>query len=179
MDAVRRDRNLRARYPNEAAHQKARVAALDDLRRTLQVSEKRLEALAVERKPLLDEAEFYVNRPMPTSLRQQLDGVEAAAEAQRSLIQNQQAEALRINATFDAELTRLRALWAGAPPGSLGPLVVVIPPAPAAPASGGATGSPGGQDAVRRSPGAAHPSLRLSSSVTWPGLALPLVAFIA
>ncbi len=133
VDAVRRDRNLRMRYPNEAAHQKARLAALDDLKRTLQLSERRLEALAAEKKPLLDEAEFYVGRAMPTRLKQQLDGIDATAEAQRALIQNQQAETQRINATFDAELARLRKLWAGAPPGSLRPTPPV--PASAAPAT--------------------------------------------
>ena len=135
VDAVRRDRNLRMRYPNEAAHQKARLAALNDLKRTLQLSEQRLEALAAEKKPLLDEAEFYVGRAMPTRLKQQLDGIDATAEAQRALIQNQQAETQRINATFDAELARLRKLWAGAPPGSLGPTPPAPVPASAAPAT--------------------------------------------
>ncbi len=135
VDAVRRDRNLRMRYPNEAAHQKARLAALNDLKRTLQLSEQRLEALAAEKKPLLDEAEFYVGRAMPTRLKQQLDGIDATAEAQRALIQNQQAETQRINATFDAELARLRRLWAGAPPGSLGPTPPAPVPASAAPAT--------------------------------------------
>ncbi len=141
VDAVRRDRNLRTRYPTEASHQKARAAALDDLERTLKLSQRRLEALAVERKPLLSEAEFYVGRQMPTLLKQQLDGIDAAADAQRSLMQNQQDETLRINASFDAELVRLRALWAGAPPGSLGPLLPPSAPKPVpspmvAPASG-------------------------------------------
>jgi hypothetical protein len=135
VDAVRRDRNLRMRYPNEAAHQKARLAALDDLKRTLQLSERRLEALAAEKKPLLEEAEFYVGRAMPTGLKQQLDGVDATAEAQRALIQNQQAESQRINATFDAELARLRKLWAGAPPGSLGSTLPTPVAASAAPAT--------------------------------------------
>lgn len=129
LEAVRRDRNLRQRYPTEAAHQKARAAALDDLQRTLKVSERRLAVLAAERKPLLNEAEFYVGRQMPTRLKQQLEGNEASADAQRSLMQNQQDETQRINATFDAELERLRALWAGAPPGSLGPLKSVQTPA--------------------------------------------------
>lgn len=131
MDAIRRDRNLRQRYPTEAAHQKARQSALNDLDRTLQLSQKRLEVLSAERKPLLDEAEFYVGRQMPTRLKQQLDGIDAATEAQRALMQNQQAETLRINATFDAELARLRALWAGAQPGSLGPLLPASAPKPA------------------------------------------------
>ena len=118
-DAVRSDRNLRARYPNEAAHQRARAAALDDLKRTLQLSQFRLDELAVERKPLQEEAEFYTGRQMPTALKQQLDANDAAVEAQRVLMVNQQAESARINATFDAELVRLRAMWAGGRPGAL------------------------------------------------------------
>jgi len=121
-DAVRSDRNLRSRYPNEAAHQRARAAALDDVRRTVQLSQRRLDDLAAERKPLQDEAEFYVGRPMPGLLKQQLDGNEAATEAQRTLMANQQAETRRINAAFDVELARLRAVWSGAQPGSLGPM---------------------------------------------------------
>ena len=39
-----------------------------------------------------------------------------------SLIANQQAEMGRINALYDAELARLRKLWSGASPGSMGAL---------------------------------------------------------
>lgn len=128
-DAARRDRNLRARYPNEAAHQRARATALDDLKRTLQLSQLRLNDLAVERKPLQEEAEFYTGRQMPAALKQQLVVNDAAAEAQRVLMVNQQAESARINATFDAELVRLRAMWAGGRPGAL---PAATPPAKAA-----------------------------------------------
>ena len=145
IDAIRRDRNLRARYPNEAAHQKARMAALDDLQRTLELSQRRLETLATEKKPLLEEAEFYVGRAMPTRLRQQLEGVDASADAQRALILNQQAEALRINNAYDAELARLHQLWAGAAPGSLRPTpptALTAPSSVASPASGPAVTLP-------------------------------------
>ena len=143
VDGIRRDRNLRNRYPNEASHQKARLAALDDLQRTLELSQRRLESLATEKKPLLEEAEFYVGRAMPTRLKQQLEGIDATAEAQRALIQNQQAETLRINSTYDAELARLRQLWAGAAPGSLRPTPPVpspaaVPPTALSPASSSA-----------------------------------------
>jgi len=137
QDARRRDRNLLVRYPNEAAHRKARIEALDDVRKSVQISERRLVTLADERKPLMDEAEFYVGRQMPLKLRQQLDANEAASQAQRNLIANQQAEVQRINARYDVELARLRQLWAGATPGSLGPM-----PEPqdiAAPSAGGAS----------------------------------------
>lgn len=122
VDAMRRDRNLLARFPNEAAHRKAREAALEDTRKSLTISQARLTALEKERKPLLDEAEFYVGKPLPGKLKLQIDGNEAAMEAQKTLIVNQQAELVRINENYDLELERLRKLWSGAQPGSLGAL---------------------------------------------------------
>ena len=120
QDAVRRDRNLMVRFPNEATHNKARNASLDDVRAALQRSERRLADLAVERKPLLDEAEFYRNRTLPGKLKQQLESNDTATDALKVLIQNQQAEIVRINALYDTELERLRKLWGGATPGSMG-----------------------------------------------------------
>jgi hypothetical protein len=147
QDAVRRDRNLLNRFPDEATHQRAREAALDDVRKAVRNSEERLKLLAAERKPLLDEAEFYVDRELPAKLRQALDGNDASVEAQRTLVVNQQAEMVRINKLYDVELERLKRLWAGALPGSMGSLPVVPPAragaAPAARASGSAkTGQP-------------------------------------
>ncbi len=121
-DAVRRDRNLLQRFPNEAAHARAREAALDPVRLAIKTTETRLRDLAKERKPLLDEAEFYPAKPLPPKLRQQLDANDAAIEAQKTLAANQQAELERVNRLFDLELERLKKLWGGALPGSLGPL---------------------------------------------------------
>lgn len=140
---VRRDRNLLQRFPTQAAHDKAREAALEDVRKGLKVSEARLERLQKERKPLNDETEFYVGKPLPVKLKQQIEGNEAATEAQRTLIANQQAELVRINALYDAELERLRKLWAGALPGTLGPLPTAVP-ASAPPASAPASASNSG-----------------------------------
>ncbi len=132
QEAVRRDRNLLQRFPNEAAHRRAREAALDDVRKAVRTSEDRLKALAVERKPLLDEAEFYAGRALPAKLRQALDANDASVEAQRVLVQNQEAEVARINTAFDIELERLKRLWAGAMPGSMGALGAAGAPAAAA-----------------------------------------------
>jgi len=132
-DAVRRDRNLVARYPNEEPHRRAREAALDTVRLAIRASELRLRELATERKPLLEEAEFYKGKPMPLKLRQQLDANDASYEAQRSAAANQEAELGRISRLYDAELDRLRRLWSGAAPGSLGPLPSAQADAGAAP----------------------------------------------
>lgn len=119
-EAIRRDRNLLQRFPNEAAHNKAREAALDDVRKSLKISESRLASLEKERKPLMDETEFYVGRQMPLKLKQSIDANDAATEAQRNLVSNQKAEIVRVNKIYDDELERLRRLWGGAQPGSLG-----------------------------------------------------------
>ncbi len=129
-DAVRRDRNLMARFPNQAAHDKAREAALDPVRAAMQATEKRVKELALERRPLLDEAEFYNGKVLPARLKQQLDANDAAVVAQRQSATNQELELGRINRLYDAELARLRQLWGGALPGSLPPVESTVSPAP-------------------------------------------------
>jgi hypothetical protein len=133
-DAVRRDRNLVQRYPNPEAHDAAREAALEDVRAAVRASELRLRELARERKPLHDEAEFYNGKTLPAKLQQQLDANDAAISAQRDAQTNQKAELERIGKLFDTELARLKRLWAGAAPGSIGPAT-----AEAASAAGGGT----------------------------------------
>ncbi|HEY1395434.1 hypothetical protein [Roseateles sp.] len=144
QDAIRRDRNLLQRYADQATHQRAREAALDDIREAMQQSEKRLQVLAAERKPMLDDAEFYKGKRMPMKLQHQLDMNDTAATAQRESIDNQKAEMVRVNKLYDEELARLKRLWAGAAPGSLEKAatpaasqpVPAKPPVQASPASG-------------------------------------------
>ena len=133
-DAVRRDRNLVARFPTEAAHGRGREAALDTVRLAMKATEIRLRDLAAERKPLKDEAEFYQGRQLPPKLRAQIDANDGAVEAQRGAAATQEAELGRINKLYDLELERLRRLWAGAPAGSLGPI-----PSSGVPAARGST----------------------------------------
>lgn len=123
-DAGRRDRNLLNRYPDEASHQRARESALETVRQAVKASESRLRELSDERRPLLSEAEFYDGRQLPPKLRQALDANDAAAAAQRNAGENQAAEIERVARLYDAELARLRQLWSGTAPGSLGPLVL-------------------------------------------------------
>lgn len=131
-DAVRRDRNLVMRFPNEAAHAKAREAALEPVRQAIKAGERRMANLTVERKRLDDEAEFYKGRTLPAALRQQLDANEGAVSAQRAAARNQESELARINALYDAELERLRRLWGGAELGTLPPVASTQPTKPPA-----------------------------------------------
>ena len=119
VEAVRRDRLLLQRFPNEAEHQKARQSALEDVQASMKLSQQRLAELERERKPLLDESEFYKGKQLPTLLKQQLDANEAAVAAQRDAQVNQKAELDRIGKRYDLELAHLKRLWAGAEPGSI------------------------------------------------------------
>jgi len=119
-DAVRRDRNLKARFPNEATHNKAREASLEAVRVAMRASNQRLKELDTERKPLAEEAEFFRGRTLPARLKQQLEANETSVAAQRELIQTQEAELVRVNRIYDIELEHLRKLWSGARPGSVG-----------------------------------------------------------
>ena len=117
-DAIRRDRFLMSRFPDQAAHDRARNASLETIRVAIRASESRLEALSQERKPLLAEAEFYAGKALPAALKSRLDAIDAAVTAQRNAMRTQEAEVQRINRLYDAELTRLQQLWEGAAPGS-------------------------------------------------------------
>lgn len=139
-DAIRRDRNLMLRYPNEAVHNKARDAALDDLHNAIKTSELRVAELKAERKPLDADAEFYKSKRLPLKLRTKLEANDAAQQAQTDVILSQKAEIVRINALYDAELARLKRLWAGAAPGSV--------PAPGA--SGASAATPAAPPSVNR-----------------------------
>jgi type IV secretory pathway VirB10-like protein len=134
-EAVRRDRLLVERYPNQEAHDKAREAALDDMRTATRQSLARVAELARERKPLDEEAEFYKGKALPAKLKQQIDANDAAASAQRDVQTQQRADMDRIGKRFDEELALLKRLWGGAAPG-------VSYQAAAAPAPEPKTGKP-------------------------------------
>ena len=125
-DAIRRDRNLMQRYPNEAAHEDARKKALAAIRVSVKLSQERIAALLLEKKKLDEDKEFYVNdhvnKPLPSMLKQRVDANDALLKAQRNLVQTQEDDIIRITNTYNNELARLRKLWAGAVPGSLGPV---------------------------------------------------------
>lgn len=121
-EAAKYDRLLKVRYRNEQSHDRARDAALERLRSAMASSEKRLIELAGERKRLLEEAEFFKGRKMPDPLRLRLETNAAGTAAQRQLMKQQQDQINDIDRQFDAERERLRKLWDGAQPGTVGPV---------------------------------------------------------
>ena len=138
-DGVRRDRNLMLRYPDEAAHRRARDAALDVARSAARLGEERLNQLTEERRPLERELEFYQGKPVPPKLLSQMEAIDTAARAQKVVAQTQKAEIDRVQQMYDAELVHLKGLWSGQiAPGT--PMAASAPARPAA--SAAATGRP-------------------------------------
>lgn len=111
----RADRQLLRTYPTQAKHDEARMKSLEGPRGLIRISEERKKLLLAERKPLLDEAEFYIGKPLPLKVKLALDSNDASLAAQEELRQNQEAELARINKNFDVELERLRRLWIAQP----------------------------------------------------------------
>lgn len=127
---ARRDRALLARYPDQDTHDAARAKALEPALRQAENARRRLQELENEGQNLARERETLPTKGVPAGLRARIAANEGAIEAQQTILRDQEAERERLGLQFDAELTRLRALWAGATPGRMGPLP--IPPAPPA-----------------------------------------------
>ena len=113
----RRNRALLTRYQNQAAHDAERASALTQVDAVIQTANKRMAELAVQRKALDSELEFYKADPSkaPAYLKRRVTEFQDNLVAQQRFIANQQLEKKRVNDRFDEELARLKPLWAGVP----------------------------------------------------------------
>jgi len=118
--AIRADEQLLSRYPDEAAHRAAHVADLEAVVRNIRFSAARFAELVVQRKPLDDEAAFYKGKVLPLGLQRKLEASDASFDALRDVFQNLRTGVADIETTRGREHERLRRLWAGAEPGSMG-----------------------------------------------------------
>lgn len=109
----RRERALRVRYPNQAAHDKARADALSQANAVLDAVRSHGEELDKQHRQLETEFEFYRNSPekAPAWLKKrQDDNAQQRAKVTMEMA-DKEREKTRINARFDDELTQLRKLW--------------------------------------------------------------------
>ena len=132
----RRERVLLARYPDAAAHQVERAAALALVDEVSHAAAQRLVDLRQQRRVLDQELEFYSSNPAkaPMNLRRQLAENDEGVLEQQRFLANQEQEKRRVNQRFDAELGHLQRLWAqqrelGGAAGSVA--APAPPPAPA------------------------------------------------
>ena len=113
IEERRRERVLVARYPNKAAHDVERAAAIQVVDDVTATAEKRIAELKAERKKLDGEMEFYKKDPnkAPMTLRRKIGEIEESVAEQQRFIAGQDQEKRRVHARFDAELAQLRKLW--------------------------------------------------------------------
>lgn len=113
----RRDAALVARYPERSSHDSVRRSALVQTEELQNLAQQQLLALDQERQQLQQELAFYTQDPskVPARLRGAVQDVEKAQRDQRAILANHVEEAQRIHHRFDAELERLKPLWASQP----------------------------------------------------------------
>jgi hypothetical protein len=110
----RKERALLSRYPDRASHDRERNEALAKIDEVTLAASRRIGELAVQRKEIDVEMEFYKKDPSkaPFSLRRQVEDNTSSVAAQKRFMAGQDAEKKRTNARFDEELVRLKTLWA-------------------------------------------------------------------
>lgn len=113
IEERRRERVLVARYPDKAAHDVERAAALQVVDDVTATAEKRLSELKAQRKALDVEMEFYKKDPKkaPMALQRKIAENEESVGEQQRFIAGQEQEKRRVHQRFDAELAQLRKLW--------------------------------------------------------------------
>ncbi len=114
---MRRDLALLETYASEAEIEDTRNRALGSRQQLIERAVKRLQEHEKERKKLDIEAEFYAKRQMPDRLKRSFDANATLARSEQRIIDDVRADMDRVNARFDSELQRWRALvTAGAQP---------------------------------------------------------------
>lgn len=112
-DERRRERALLVRYPNSATHDRERAEALSQIDAVSEAAKKRISELSEDRKKIDEEMEFYKQDPTkaPAALRRRIDENTKSVAVQNRFIAEQEDEKKRVNARFDEERIRLKALW--------------------------------------------------------------------
>lgn len=109
----RRERALTARYPDKAAHDVERAAAIQLVDDVTATAEKRIAELKQQRKTFDTEMEFYKRDPnkAPMTLRRKIGENEDSIAEQQRFLAGQDQEKRRVHQRFDTELAQLRKLW--------------------------------------------------------------------
>ncbi|GAB4090734.1 DUF4124 domain-containing protein [Hydrogenophaga soli] len=110
----RKDRALLTRYTSQRQHDAEREKQLAMVDTNLAVIQNRTLELQQQAKGYQEEMEFYKADPTkaPAWLKRRMADNMALQEQQQQLVAAQLEEAKRVNARFDEELVRLKALWA-------------------------------------------------------------------
>ncbi|MES2609309.1 MAG: DUF4124 domain-containing protein [Pseudomonadota bacterium] len=109
----RRERALMSRYPDKAAHDVERKAAIQMVEDVAATAQKRIVELRQQRQAMDTEMEFYKKDPnkAPMTLRRKIAENDDSIAEQQRFIGGQDEEKRRVHQRFDVELAQLRKLW--------------------------------------------------------------------
>lgn len=102
----RRAQALLATYPSERDIEEARARALKEAEAAIAETEKRVANAHKRKKELESEKEFFVKKPLPVKLKQEISNNEIDIKNQTALLDAKKKEITAINAKYDDEKRR-------------------------------------------------------------------------
>jgi hypothetical protein len=109
----RRAQALLATYPSERDIEEARARALKEAEAAIVETEKRVANAHKRKKELESEKEFFVKKPLPAKLKQEISNNEIDIKNQTALLDAKKKEISAINAKYDDEKRRYAELTKG------------------------------------------------------------------
>ena len=102
----RRNTALLNTYSSEKDIEDARTRSLEEAQTAISDTEKRIAGAQKRQKELDAEKEFYVKKPMPTKLKQEVANIDIEIKNQTALLDAKKKEIESINAKYDADKRR-------------------------------------------------------------------------
>jgi len=100
-------------YASEKDIDEARARALDETQAAIQETQKRIDGALARQKELAAEKEFYVKKPMPPKLKQDIGNNEIEIKTQTELLEAKKKDISIINAKYDDDKQRYILLTKG------------------------------------------------------------------
>ena len=111
-EARRKDTALLNTYSSEKDIEDQRARALKEAQTAIEDTQKHIAGAQKRQKDLEGEKEFYVKKPMPAKLRQEIANTEIEIKNQTALLESKKSEINHINAKYDEDKRRYLELTA-------------------------------------------------------------------
>jgi hypothetical protein len=108
----RKDLALLNTYSSEKDIEEARTRSLEEAQTAISDTEKRIAGAQKRQKELDSEKEFYVKKPMPPKLKQEISSIDIEIKTQTVLLDAKKREISTINAKYDEDKRRYAELTA-------------------------------------------------------------------
>jgi len=105
-EARRKELALLNTYSSEKDIEDQRARALKEAQDAIVATQNSIAGAQKRQKELDTEKEFYVKKPMPAKLRQEMSNIEIEITNQTALLEAKKAEIVKINAKYDADKKR-------------------------------------------------------------------------